>query len=84
MDELLENIENSFREIDSSSYNYKIEARFPYDGNYVDITGMFKSLKEIKEVGITLSNRRIIAKNIDGYEELRDMGFKDKEIIKAY
>jgi hypothetical protein len=45
---------------------------------------MFKSLKEIKEVGITLSNRRIIAKNIDGYEELRDMGFKDKEIIKAY
>lgn len=84
MDKLLENIENSFKEVNSSSYNYKIEARFPYDGEYVDITGMFNSTKEIGEVGISKSDRRVIAKNLDGYEELRDMGFKDKEIIKAY
>lgn len=84
MDALLENIEDSFKEIDSSSFNYKLEAKFPYDGEYVDITGMFSTAKELKEVSITPKNRRIIAKNQDGFEELLDLGFKAKEIIKAY
>lgn len=84
MDQYLENIENSFKEIDSSSYNYKIEAKWPASNSYVDITGMFNSLEELKEVGLTQSMRRIIAKNTEGFEELRDMGFKTKEIIKAY
>jgi hypothetical protein len=80
----LDDIERTFQEVDTSSFNYKIEATFPTTDHFVNITGMFQTPKELREVGIPSSKRRVIAKNIDGYEELRDLGFKDKEIIKAY
>ncbi len=84
MDQYLDKIEKSFDEVDSSKYNYKIEAKWPTTNTFVDITGMFNTPKDLKEVSLTPSFRRIIAKNEDGYEELRDLGFKDREIIKAF
>jgi hypothetical protein len=84
MDENIEKIENSFNEVDSSLFDYRIEALFPFDKTWVNITGLFNSPSELKEVGIGKKDRRLIAKNEEGYFELIDLGFKDKEIIKEY
>lgn len=84
MDKYLEDIEHSFEEVDSSVYNYVIKAKFPSSNKFVNVTGLFNSPDELREVGLTPSYRNVIAKNRDGYEELRDLGFKDKEIIKQY
>lgn len=84
MDEYLEQIEKSYDEVDHSMFDYSIEAKFPSSHKFVNVTGLFNSPEELREVGLTPSLRHVIAKNKNGYEELRDLGFKDKEIIKQY
>ena len=84
MDKYIQIIEKDFDNLkDKNYYNYAILAKDKFRDDskkYVDVTLMFSTPNELKEVGITKKDRAIIAYNKNGYYELIDLGFNKNEI----
>lgn len=74
-------IEKKFSVPDDFSIKGKLE--FVSDG-FMEIGNMFVDKQEMEEAGITQGSRTVTAFNKDGYNQLREMGFSHKEIIRAY
>jgi hypothetical protein len=65
----------------NSNSNYKILGLLDLAGEYVDITNMFTSYFEIKDLKIKFL---AIATSEDGYDSLLDLGFPKSKITKDY
>ncbi len=48
------------------------------------VTGMFRTVDEMVELGLNNENRKVLALTPHGFKELRKMGFKSKEILIQY
>lgn len=65
----------------SNNEDYKIEGMLDLIHEYVDITTMFPSFYEIKELKI---NYKAIAYNEEGFDKLLDLGFPKNKIKEEY
>jgi hypothetical protein len=79
----LEYIEEVSKEY-HSNLNYLIEAKMDLVNEWVDVTEMFYTPSLLRSMKISKNDRRVIAKNQLGFNQLVDLGFKEIEIIKNF
>jgi hypothetical protein len=69
----------------SKTYLYSIKSELElFPGEYLEVSDMFKDKIDLEEAGITYHNRIVTAFTPSGYEQLKQMGFSHKEIVKEY
>lgn len=76
-------IENQFRDSEGD-FSIKAKWTFSNKSKYVDVSNMFSNKEEMEELGLDKNSRLVMAFNKSGYQQLRDMGFSHKEIMKHY
>lgn len=85
---------NNLKELREQSYHetygkgdldFSIKSQLEFlPGEYIEVSNMFLDKKEMEEAGIMYGDRIITAYTKSGYQQLKQMGFSHKEIIKSY
>jgi hypothetical protein len=86
LDDDLNYIENELAN-NNSVGDFSIKAKWGLGedpSRLMEVSTFFNSPDELEQVGITIESRVVLAYSPSGHNQLKNMGFSHKEIVKEY